>query len=98
MEGNATATATATTTTLHAHRDNFVGDIVLVELLHVQQQLVGVGKEGFLRSAKPVANLEQRTGQKRLADTLKHFSMPDDVKRFSGRNLLWKLRQSTDGV
>lgn len=42
----------------HSHRDNLVGDVVLVELLHVLQQLVGIRQEGLLRSTKPIAYLK----------------------------------------
>lgn len=40
-----------------SHRDNLVGDVVLVELLHILQQLVGVGQEGLLCSPEPIVDL-----------------------------------------
>lgn len=39
------------------HRNNLVGNVVLVELLHVRKQLVGVGQEGLFRSTEPVVDL-----------------------------------------
>lgn len=47
-----------------SHRNNLVGDVVLVVLLHVLQQLVDVGQEVFLCSAKPVVNLIDQSSKR----------------------------------
>lgn len=46
-----------------SHRNNFVGDVVFVELLHIQKQLVGVGEERFLRSTEPIVHLQVQSAR-----------------------------------
>ena len=52
---------------LYSHRNNFVGDVIFVKLLHVQQHLVGVGEEGFLRRAEPVVHLQTQSARAKRA-------------------------------
>lgn len=70
-----------------AHRDDLVGDIVLVEFLHVQQQLVGVRQEGLLRSTKPIAYLKRP----KQAATRRKSGMCDSCVSLTGRIVVFVL-------
>lgn len=64
---------------LSSHRDNLVGDVILVKLLHVLQQLVGVGQEGLLCSSEPIVDLGEQA--------IKHGTIDDLVSSSHGMYL-----------